>query len=507
MIHHNEALGLDIRADSVRAVLAARRLTGLVLKSSASADLPAEGPARDQALCSFINEHGWSALPCAIHVGGEFFVLQTVDVEPGDPRSTEEIIALETDQFDQLIEKGTVNDHYDLGTVAGHHTVLVAMGRASGVQNAMQAAGTAQLDIVDVIPLPVVLFNALSEFCPGLKGTTVLVQVTGHGTELVVGDGRRPLFARHFPVGSDDIGDAVDGEEPEELARWLSELKFCLSLYEATHAGASLVPNRILIMLERGDAQLFVDRVHSETGVQTMTLGELGRENGFPEAARYAVAAGLAVGAVGSSAAPLSLLPEPCREIVRLRLQKKFWMLSGAAAALGLLAVAFGYHRRLVLHEATLKDMRARLSTRHALEEGVKTYELQNEALLRQMAPFTAAVHNGEILRVVLQAVAGARGDDDWITLVADERSYFDGEEDPDDVVTRAFERIVVEGYSPVDDFSTVRAMIEKLRDSPGIVDADVLGDDRISANPDRDQRWAGMGCSLFAIEITIPTP
>ena len=68
------------------------------------------------------------------------------------------------------------------------------------------------------------------------------------------------------------------------------------------------------------------------------------------------------------------------------------------------------------------------------------------------------------------------------------------------------FEQIVVEGYTPVADLSTVRTMIEALREHPAVEDADLLGDDRLREDPERDERWAPADCQLFAIEITVPT-
>jgi hypothetical protein len=58
-----------------------------------------------------------------------------------------------------------------------------------------------------------------------------------------------------------------------------------------------------------------------------------------------------------------------------------------------------------------------------------------------------------------------------------------------------------------VDDLSTVRAMIASLRARPSVAGADLLGDDKLREDPDRDARWAGTGCRLFAVEVSLPAP
>jgi len=130
------------------------------------------------------------------------------------------------------------------------------------------------------------------------------------------------------------------------------------------------------------------------------------------------------------------------------------------------------------------------------------------------------AVHNGEILRAVVHAIGESKHPDDWITLIADAESYAEeGQEESGGGAreTRAsrrkgtarkeFEQVVIEGYTPVEDLSTVRAMIEALRNSPGIAGADLLADDRVNRDEARDERWAMTRCRLFAVEITVPTP
>ena len=120
---------------------------------------------------------------------------------------------------------------------------------------------------------------------------------------------------------------------------------------------------------------------------------------------------------------------------------------------------------------------------------------------------------NGKVVRRLIVALGAAKHPDDWITLISDMHSY----ENPplDELSVPApptgvgsldgsldIRSIVVEGYTPIEDFSTIYSMIETLRGYDGIFDADLLGDDRLREDPLRDQRWEQYKGRLFAIEI-----
>ena len=64
-------------------------------------------------------------------------------------------------------------------------------------------------------------------------------------------------------------------------------------------------------------------------------------------------------------------------------------------------------------------------------------------------------------------------------------------------------DQVIVEGYTPVDDLSKLQDMIETLRAHPAVETADLLPDDKVRADPVRDERWDGMLSNLFAIQIT----
>ena len=60
-----------------------------------------------------------------------------------------------------------------------------------------------------------------------------------------------------------------------------------------------------------------------------------------------------------------------------------------------------------------------------------------------------------------------------------------------------------MEGYTPIKDLTILESMIEKIRNHPGIHKADLLADDKIRTNPQRETVWGELEMTLFVIQIT----
>ena len=112
----------------------------------------------------------------------------------------------------------------------------------------------------------------------------------------------------------------------------------------------------------------------------------------------------------------------------------------------------------------------------------------------------------GTFLRTAIGAVSKARHPEDWLTRITDAATYFNGEAAPPEGIT-PFDQLVVEGETPSTDLETIRAMIDSLRNSPGILDADLLGDDRLEREDESTRAPQQKDCERFAVELTLPTP
>jgi hypothetical protein len=67
--------------------------------------------------------------------------------------------------------------------------------------------------------------------------------------------------------------------------------------------------------------------------------------------------------------------------------------------------------------------------------------------------------------------------------------------------------KVIVEGYTPEPDLSTVRSMLENLRAAPAISQADLLPDDRVRNRPENADDPTTLNATRFALEITLAAP
>ena len=122
------------------------------------------------------------------------------------------------------------------------------------------------------------------------------------------------------------------------------------------------------------------------------------------------------------------------------------------------------------------------------------------------------------ILRAIVGAIASVMHQEDWLILTADSKSYFarqasvtgEASQPADDTDAHGprephfLDGIIIEGHTPHEDFATVKTMIEKLRRIPYVDNVDLLTDDRVIRNPEREEEWENLPSRLFAVEIKI---
>jgi hypothetical protein len=371
--------------------------------------------------------------------------------------------------------------------------------------------------VVDVVPAAVALLNTFCRYAPGRPATALVVDVARDGTDMAVISGRSLLFARSIPVGADALLGA-EGRNGFDLAGWAGEVQSCLALFRSQFPGPDQAVTSAVLCGGAGAIEGLPARLAEVLGLEVRRLEELQGRGGEPEAAFFATAVGLALAGLGEGPVASSLLPPVLREERMLQGQLRYWAFSAVAAVLALGLLTLRAHRQLERERTQWSAEQNDLLERRRMSEELEVYRADIERLRAKVSTVETALLNGQLLRAVMDALGRAKAPDDWITLIADAYSYFGGsvggtgplEPDPGPTARPAglqFEQVVVEGYTPVEDLSTVRAMIAALRVLPAVADADLLGDDRLREDPARDALWAPAACSLFAIEITLPTP
>jgi hypothetical protein len=234
---------------------------------------------------------------------------------------------------------------------------------------------------------------------------------------------------------------------------------------------------------------------------------------------RFAVAAGLCLAALQVEPLRLSLLPAAHKETIALHHQKPFWAVSGGLCACALIALTLGARHTLQDRTRQLQQFNARLQTYRELEQHYLNDVSLNVPLSERVAWMRTFADNGPLARVMLEEVGLAKAPRDWITRLTDAHTYFSAPRG-DAEASLAFKlpdaerdsiggagdlrHIVAEGYTPEQDFSSVRAMIKKIQTNPLVETADLLGDDKVVADEKRDEQWKATGAHKFAVVITL---
>ena len=514
MLHYTEAIGLDIGSHAAKAVHIRRRWGRVNIEMAVRVRLPQDAEERQRVLESFVAKNGWRGLPCVLAPPVDGVMLQSIDVDPQDPRPIASIVDLEMSQLSGLSESTTIRDYIVTRDIGTRH-VLLAVGRVDSVQAAVDLAASAGLRPVQVTPQSTALYNVVARQWRGARKSSFIIVDVGHNrTTIVVGTRTRLLDARHIPLGGAafkrglrELGAESGSTASAELDRWIDALAACLAVCAGTD-GSDAVSRPEEIILTGGGARIegLRERLTTRFDQPVSLLSRFAGKSQLEHSERMALATGLAMAGMGMGRIRLTLLPASTREAITLHSQAAYWVTSGIALIVAILTLLAGTALDLHRKRTSLENAEERLHALTVAEETLETLRQRNLELEDQIRPFTSLVHNGDILRTAIGAVTRARRPDDWVTRIADAACYFNGQEAPPEGIA-AFNQIVVEGHTPATDLATIRAMIDTLRNSPGILDADLLGDDALEQTGDGVPAPQRDDSKAFAIELTLPTP
>lgn len=547
MTLYAEVIGLDIGPRSAKVVHAARRGRRTVFLGTGRVRLSDNPEESQRVLQRFLEKHGWSGLPCVVGVSGDALLLRPVTVEASGRESIEDAVARQMEHFDSLAGPETLRVRSPIRRRGDRRRLLFAVTRQAAVQRALDRAQQADLRVVDMQPDPVALYNAVAELRPASDAPVVCLDLGWEGTEVLVGQGADILFARHIPIGQRLLNREPGAPDSATAGEWLREVESCMTFYRQ-QAEPLPPPRELALCGAEGLPEGLLALTLAQTGLRPLDFSALLFSGQPPREGRWAVAVGLALAGLGRDRVPLSLLPTSLRERAVIEGQFRYWAALGAALLATVLAGIAGMRWDVRRLGSDLQDLGEQLQTFQRQGQELEALQRANGEWRRQLHPLRTAVRNGEIARWMLPVTAAAKHPDDWIVRVADARSYF--QTDPASPAAAAavlprtgagssapgtglraetapppdaaadptapaapppepgFQQMVVEGYTPVPDLSTVRGMIEKLRKDPLVAAADLLADDRVRLDPERDRQWQDANVRLFAVELTIaPAP
>jgi cell division ATPase FtsA len=553
-------LGLDIGRTTVKAVWAVGRGPAVEIARTETLRLPADTADRQAVIAPWFAKLSAEGRTCALGLSGQGAMFQPLVLMEGDPRTPQQVATMERYRFNELAAEEMSFSFAPTEGAGGQRCVLLAMARPGLLDEAIGTARELGLQVVDLVPSAVALYNALALSQEDARGPVVYADVGHSGTELAVGTARGLLFARHFSVGGQAFTDAiararkVSGVQAEglklakghldsddaDLAQalrktadlWVNELMACLAVYASVFSQPADRPVRLVLC--GGGSQLpgFAPYVGAKLGLEIRVPASLsvGAAASVPPA--YATAAGLALGALGLARTPLTLLPEVLRDEQVFRSQKPYWIAAGVVAALILGVSVAGGLRDSQRKQKQLNAQEASLAHRQKLVQEIEDLRGRTEALRSMADPVRNLLGNAARLRAILSAVALARDPSDWITLVCDAESYYNppaaSDAPPDRAAAEArrtgrnsrtsrdeeaqkasapLDHVIIEGYTRAVNLSTVQKMIEALKQVEFVASADLLSDDKLVPREESEDGLRRNRARRFVIDVKLKAP
>lgn len=543
MFRYREAIGLDISEDIARVVYVRRSLFGLKFMRVLSVPLSENPEEAADVLRGVFQQHGWFRIPCVLGLRGEALMLRVLKCESGDRAGIRSFAARQMDHFRSLSNSPTVTEHIIARNPGSEPLVIIGMARMDTVLEHIDYARRIGINVVNLLAGPLAVYNSIFYLAPWSIGPTVCVDISANSTEVVIGSGRSIAFARRYLIGSEHLAGRADSDADQPdlfhksageagpisdlsgdayFKEWLAELNGCLKFHLSRFAPARRKnAGRIVISGVDNFRPEWIERIRNSSGLSVLHVSELPRARRIEGVAGLAAATGFALAGVGRERVKLSLLPKNLKEAYTLAWQVKYWLAAGLALIMGLSLMVLRMRADVERRSSLLDSSRQRLAHLRDSQRQLDALAAENREIEWQAQSLQAAAANKKIFAAVLDAVARSKHEEDWITLIADSASYFQREigkrakntTEPtgDPTASRpALEplaKIVLEGYTPLDDLSTVRAMIEKLRENALIEGVDLLPDDKVRQNPETRARWSGYSKTRFAIEISVVKP
>lgn len=456
-----QMVAIDVGARSVRAAWVQLRGTAPVVTRVESFALPLDEEEPHKLIASWIDSLGLSKHFCAVALPGSQTVFQSGRIMHNDPRTAEQIAAMDIAQFSEMAGDEMAHDVFAFQPPCemGVRRYIMSMARPSAIGKEVQDAALNHVRPADLISAPVALHNAIEALAGDHEEPWCYVNIGHAQTEVSIGLPGGLLFARSIPVGGKIFTDAVAQAtglspvqaevrkhadcglresdacfEPLRAAadRWVSQFNACLGVYRSQFQDRKFSVAKIVIT--GGGAQLRGLKEYLPLKLHTPVVAS-SELPGIPEAYRpyvgtYDLAFGLAVTAMRAGVTYLSLLPGDLKDEVVFR-EKKPWWIVAAVLLTGAMALYSGVGVYLLKRDgAQLDEERQLLRKREQIDKRIQELKALSAQMLTNSVPLTEILMNGPVAREVLSLVASTVDPNDWVTLFCDEKIYNPKEQD-----------------------------------------------------------------------------
>ena len=462
MARTKQMVALDVGSCSVRAVWVQLRGNKPVVTRAESFALPHDEDDPHQLISTWLSSIGLAKHFCVAALPGSQTVFQSGRIMPNDPRTPDQVAAMDIAQFSEMAGDEMSYDvfAYEFAQEQGTRRYTMAMARPAAIEEAIRESTSNHFRAADLISAPVALYNALEPFSGGHDEPWCYISIGHLQSEIAIGLSNGLAFARSIAVGGKLFTDAVAqglGLSPvkaevrkhaecglrdtdtcnEQLRaaadRWVSQFNACMGVYRSQFQDRRLAVGKIV--LSGGGAQLkgLKEYLAQKLNLPVITSSELPEipDHFRPHVGTYDIGFGLAVTALRTCITYLSLLPEDRKDEVIFKEKKPWWLATAV-----LLLAAMGIYsltgvKTLKRDADQLSKDRQVLNEREKVDKQIQNLKTQGAQVLTNSIPLSDLLMNGPVARLVLTLVAQSitppkdeKDFGDWITLFCDESIY-----------------------------------------------------------------------------------
>ncbi len=555
--HARTVLGLDLGQHTIKAVLATANASRLKVTKMETLPVPADMTDPGKVLRKWWDEQGLGHIPVAVALGGSRVMYQSMVMEDDDPRRPDQVANIEAIRFGEMTDSQMVNTATPATPEPGERRLLISLARPDLLDQTLAPTQDAGLRVVNVLPAPVALYNGITALGEPVHQLSMFVDLGATHTEVVIGDGRGVRFARSFAMGTSQLTQnvATQGKLPPQQAervrlqaksfdelpgeagrscalfvnRWTQELSACLQMFKNL-PGGDKEDRKVKRTLLSGGGSQWAPLFEALKEASPLPLGAVGRIAGHEQdqSAGFMIAAGLAADALGIGRASASLLPESLRAGLTRERNKRYWVATGIFALLSMGLIGGGTWLSLSQEREQLSRHNNMLQRGTNIRREIEQIEARMQLVEEMTQPLIRFVGNSARIRDLTLTIATEKGGEDFITFIGDSESYLElrvlAEEEPEEGQRRRtslsqrqvnqnraeglrqarMNRLIVEGFTPREDLSTVRSLINALREHPAVRRADLLTDDFVFGDLQMDETWRQTGHRRFALDVML---
>ncbi|MBN2301185.1 MAG: pilus assembly protein PilM, partial [Lentisphaerae bacterium] len=372
MAKKDTIIGLDIGCYSVKAAWVTQRSNACSVKRVEILKLPYDQSNREEVITSWLAGHGIGKYPCVLGISGQQVMFQPLQMADDDPRTMEQAAEMEVLKFRDITAETMTHGLAPFTLKPEDRRLLMAMARESALNDVLSLARNTRLDIVNLVPSPVALFNTFARMDNANNdGRPCIYANIGHvTTDIAVGIKHSLIFARSFAGGGQmftiavartghltetqaedwkiDKGSVSDDNNNSSAIKatadvWINEIQSCLAVYRNLFPNDETRPTQMIVSgggsLLKGFPDYIAERLNINVRQPLMLPGNPKTDR----PALFPTAIGLAL-SEDNAAAQINLLPNTIKDELIFRRQKPFWIAAAITAALILgISVACGF--------------------------------------------------------------------------------------------------------------------------------------------------------------------